>query len=432
MPTRWIRWDEKSGLVWAALLAAGVPGGLAGMTVSPLAAREAAPARGVPPIDIDLSGKSSAELPDFVLGGRGVERRGKQGFVYSLTLPEGLYKVTLTLGDSARAGRTTVKAESRRLALRDVVTRPGEQVECSFLVAVRDTQLPAPPEGAPVLPDKVQIDARDASDYDWDDRLSLEFLGEPRVEHIRVEPATAPVIYLVGDSTVADQYAEPYASWGQMLPAMFDDQVAVANHAKSGGTMKAFIAQLRLSKVLTQARAGDWLFIQFGHNDQKSNWPLTYVSADRTYPAYLRAFIAEARERGVHPVLVTSPERRNYDAQGRIKDTLGAYAEAVRKVAREDKVPLIDLNADSIAMMEALGPERAATAFAQGGADRTHNNNYGAWLFASAIATRIRATLPELAPHVTLGAFEPANPPLPDTIVIAPSLARLDEKPAGN
>ena len=85
-------------------------------------------------------------------------------------------------------------------------------------------------------------------------------------------------------------------------------------------------------------------------------------------------------------MLVTSPERRNFDADGRIQDTLGAYGDAMRQVARADQVPLIDLHADSRALYEALGPDVAPTAFNDGGRDRTHHNNYGAWLLASAVA----------------------------------------------
>ncbi|MCJ2182919.1 rhamnogalacturonan acetylesterase [Novosphingobium sp. 1949] len=361
-----------------------------------------------------------------------VSDAGQGGFVIHLPVPQGTYKVTLTLGDARRPGRTTVKVESRRLALAGVATRAGERVTRSFLVAVRDARLPADPSGAPLLADHVLLDPAEAKSADWDDGLSLEFLGMPQVARIRIEPAEAPTLFLVGDSTVADQDAEPYASWGQMLPAMLDDKVVVANHAKSGGTMKSFIAQLRLSKVLAQARAGDWLFIQFAHNDQKTAWPLTYVSPDGTYPAYLRVFIAEARARGMHPVLVASPERRNFDATGRITDTLGAYAQAARRVARAEQVPLIDLNADSVTIMEALGPERAARAFAQNGADRTHTDNYGAWLMAAAVARQVRAKVPALAGHVTLGAFDPAHPPLPEAVAIAPSLTQATGKPAGN
>jgi len=184
--------------------------------------------------------------------------------------------------------------------------------------------------------------------------------------------------------------------------------------------------------LLSGMKAGDWLFIQFGHNDQKRQWPQTYVDPQTTYPAWLRVYIAEARRRGAHPVLVTSPERRNFDAGGRIEDTLGAYADAMRRVAREDGVPLIDLNADSRAIYEALGPDVAPTAFNDGGRDKTHHNNYGAFLLASAVAQRIRTILPDLAPHVTAPAFDPRHPPSEEQIAIVPSLIHSDQRPAGN
>ena len=179
-------------------------------------------------------------------------------------------------------------------------------------------------------------------------------------------------------------------------------------------------------------RAGDWLFIQFGHNDQKSEWPMTYLDPELTYPAYLRSYIAEARRRGVHPVLVTSPERRNFDDSGKIKDTLGAYAAAVRKVAADENVPLIDLNRDSIAIMQALGPDVSPQAFADNGKDRTHNNNYGAWLFAAAIARQVAEKIPEIAPYVVLRNFDPSHPPLPGAVPIAASIPLDEGKPEGS
>ncbi len=398
-----------------------------------LALTASMPAAVNPTIDIDFSGKTLAEMPGFRAGGNGVERRDASGgFLYSISLPEGTYRVTLTLGDKRSAGRTTVKAESRRLMLRDVATRRGQTVSRSFLVDVRDARLPVPPANAPRSGQGVSLDERDLASFSWDDKLTLEFLGQPRVSAIHVERAEAPRLFLAGDSTVADQYTEPFASWGQMLPAMLNDHVVVANHAKSGATMKSFLAQLRLSKVLSQIRKDDWLFIQFGHNDQKAEWPMTYLDPVQTYPAYLRAYVAEARARGAHPVLVTSPERRNFDGAGKIKDTLGAYAEAVRRVAATENVPLIDLNRDSIAIMEALGPEVSPRAFAENGKDRTHNDNYGAWLFAAAVARQVREKVPELAPYVTLGEFDPAHPPLPDALPIAPSLPLGESKPEGS
>lgn len=398
-----------------------------------LALAVASATSGAPIVDIDLAGKAPEEIPGYQPGGSGAERRDPSGeFLYSVSLPQGTYRVTLTLGDKRSAGRTTVKAESRRLFLRDVATRRGQLVTRTFLVDVRDARLPRQPAGAPRFGQAVLLDERDLASFSWDDKLTLEFLGQPRVAAIHIEPADAPRLFLAGDSTVADQYTEPFTSWGQMLPAMLDDHLVVANHAKSGATMKSFIAQLRFSKMLTQMRAGDWLFIQFGHNDQKSEWPMTYLDPELTYPAYLRSYIAEARRRGVHPVLVTSPERRNFDDSGKIKDTLGAYAAAVRKVAADENVPLIDLNRDSIANMQALGPDVSPQAFADNGKDRTHNNNYGAWLFAAAIARQVAEKIPEIAPYVVLRNFDPSHPPLPGAVPIAASIPLDEGKPEGS
>jgi lysophospholipase L1-like esterase len=217
-----------------------------------------------------------------------------------------------------------------------------------------------------------------------------------------------------------------------MLPALLDDGITVANHAKSGETLKSFLTGLRFDKLLGAMKPGDWLFIQFGHNDQKQQWPQTYVAPDTTYPAYLRAYIAEARRRGAHPVLVTSPERRNFDAQGRIVGTLDDYAAAVRKLAADEAVPLIDLNADSRTIYEALGPAIAPSAFNDGGRDKTHHDNYGAWLLANAVAQRIRDTIPALAAHVTAPPFMPHRPPTAAQAAIVPSLIHSDQRPAGN
>lgn len=383
-------------------------------------------------MDFDLRPHAAERQRPYETGGHGMEPGANaQGFLFSVALPQGDYRVTVRLGNDAQAGDTTVKAEARRLMLNHVVTRRGESVERSFLVNVRTPALTPPPPNAPGG-NAVRIDARDAAEFTWDEKLTLEFLGKPAVRSVRIEPVVAPTLFLAGDSTMTDQYAEPAASWGQMLPAMLDDKVVVANHGKSGATMKSFLTDLRFDKLLSGMKAGDWLFIQFGHNDQKSEWPQTYADAAVTYPAYLRAYIAEARRRGGQPVLVTSPERRNFDEAGRIKDTLGAYAAAVRKVAAQEKVPLIDLNADSRAIYEALGPDVAPTAFNDGGKDKTHHDNYGAWLMAGAVAERIRANVPGLAVHVTMPAFSPARPPAARAVPIAPSLIRSDQRPAGN
>ncbi|WP_019834419.1 rhamnogalacturonan acetylesterase [Sphingomonas sp. PR090111-T3T-6A] len=363
-------------------------------------------------------------------GGVGYEPGSRaDALLLSAVVPEGLYRVTVTFG----AGRTTVKAESRRLMLLDVVAKPGESVTRSFLVAVRTPALAPPPLNAPGG-DHVRIGEAEAKAPDWDDRLTLEFLGQPHVKTVTIEPATAPTIFLAGDSTVTDQPSEPAASWGQMLPALLDDKVAVANHAWSGETLKSFLTALRLDKLLSQAKQGDWLLIQFGHNDQKTQWPQTFTDPVHTYPAYLKAYIAEARRRGITPVLVTPPERRNFGADGKLVGTLDDYVAAMRKVAADEHVALIDLNAASRAIYEALGPERAPLAFNDGGRDKTHNDNYGAWLLANAVAEQLAKVEPSLAAHIAPGAvrFDPAKPPLPEQIHIPESIARSNARPAGN
>jgi len=280
----------------------------------------------------------------------------------------------------------------------------------------------------------VRLKDREQGSFTWDDRLTLEILGETAaVRSMEIAPVEVPTLYLLGDSTVTDQRFEPAASWGQMLTAFFGPGIAVANHAESGETLKSFVTELRLDKALSRVKPGDWAMIQFGHNDQKAQWPQTHAPAATTYRDWLRTFVAEFRRRGATPILVTSPERRNWTGD-RIKPTLADYAEAVRAVAAAERVPLIDLNAASIAFYEALGPARAPLAFNDGGKDATHHDNYGAWVLARAVAEGVRTSgLPlaaMLAPR--LPPFDPAHPPAPETFRIAPSVAFSDQRPTGN
>lgn len=345
---------------------------------------------------------------------------------WSTPLPEGNYRVTVALGSPTEAGRTAVLAEARRLFFEPVATAPGETVTRSFLVHLRTPPLPPREKFAPGG-DRVALNERELGSPTWDDRLSLEFAGPaPRVRSVRIEPTDAPALFLLGDSTVTDQRLAPAGSWGQMLPRFLRDTIVVANHAESGETLKSFQTSLRLAKVLSLLRAGDWVVLQFGHNDQKKQWPQTYADAATTYPAYLRAYLAEVRLRGAHAVLVTSPERRAFDAAGKIKPSHGDYPDAVCRVAAEENVPVIDLHAESIRFYEALGPQRAPLAFADNGRDPTHHNTYGAYVLAACVANGLRA-VPELAPHVAADVkpLAPAHPPAPEEFFLP---TRTDEK----
>ncbi len=355
-------------------------------------------------------------------------------FYFSVTVPEGNYCVTVTFGDATAPSANTLKAESRQLLLESLAAKPGEFVTRTFTVNVRHATLP-PPQNAPGGT-AVLLNPREVGLLRWDDKLTLEFNGAaPRIRSVEIALApAAPTIFLAGDSTVTDQPHEPAAGWGQMLPRFLRADVAVANHAESGETLKSFLAELRLAKILSQLKAGDFLFLQFGHNDEKQQWPQTYVEARTTYKVYLRAYIAEARLRGATPVLVTSMQRRTFDEDGKIKNTHGDYPAAVRELAAEENVALVDLDRASVAFYEALGPERAPLAFSAGGQDATHHNNYGGHQLAKVVAQSLRDAGPPLADLVAadFAGFDPAHPDAPETFLLPASPARSDATLRGN
>lgn len=355
-------------------------------------------------------------------------------FFFAVAVPEGNFRVTVTFGDPQHASDTTVKAESRRLMLEHIKAAAGATVTRSFIVNVRNSRLPAPPKNAPGGT-AVVLNDRETGSLTWDDKLTLEFDGSPpAVRTISVEPVEVPTIYIAGDSTVTDQRFEPAASWGQMFPRFLKPEIAVANHAESGETLKSFLAELRLAKILTTIKAGDYLFIEFGHNDEKKNWPQTYAEARTTYAAYLRVYLAEARRRGAVPVLLTPIQRRVFDARGRIVNTHGDYPEVVREIAREERVPLIDLARMSATFFEALGPKRAPLAFNDGGRDATHQDNYGAYEIARCVVQGIRDAHLPLARYLAddVAPFDPAHPDDPATFSLPASPQHSDARPRGN
>ncbi len=354
-------------------------------------------------------------------------------FFYSVVAPEGNYRVHVTFGDRQSASDNTVKAETRQLMIEHVATKAGEFVTRDFIVNVRNSQVPPPEKNAPGG-SAVALNDREKNLLRWDDKLTLEFNGaSPKIVALGIDRMDVPTVFLAGDSTVTDQGYEPAASWGQMLPR-FLTGVAVANHAESGETMKSFISGLRLAKLLSQVKAGDYLFIQFGHNDEKKNWPQTYVEAHTTYKAYLKVFIAEARLRGVTPVLVTPMQRRTFDSAGKIRNTHGDYPQAVREVAADEKVALIDLDRMSVAFYEALGPKESPLAFSAGGHDLTHHDNYGAYELAKCVVQGLREANLPLAKSIVADftTFDPAHPDSPESFKLPASPMHSDIAPRGN
>ncbi|PWT88271.1 MAG: rhamnogalacturonan acetylesterase, partial [Blastocatellia bacterium] len=210
----------------------------------------------------------------------------------------------------------------------------------------------------------------------------------------------------------------------------FKPEIVVANHAESGESLRSSLGARRLDKVLSTMRPGDYLFIQYGHNDEKEKGE--GVGAFTTYKADLKKFVAGARERGGFPVLITPVQRRTFDQSGYITNSHGDYPEAVRQVAREENVPLIDLNAMSKAFYEALGPEKSKLAFKEG--DGTHHNNYGSYELAKCMVEGIKAAHLDLTKYLTTDerAFDPRQPDSLESFKLPPSPAFTNTKPLGN
>ncbi|RCW32545.1 glycosyl hydrolase [Marinilabilia salmonicolor] len=307
-------------------------------------------------------------------------------FYFSVKLPEGNYEVTIWIGDPHDKSVTTVKAESRRLMVERSTTEAAEVKEHTFMVNVRSPRIAGT--------DSVILKKREYDALNWDDKLTLEFNGDnPFVYGVRIKPAKSDIktIFLAGNSTVVDQEYEPYAAWGQMIPRFLNNDVVVANYAFSGASLASFKGRMRLDKVMSLMKPGDYVFIEFGHNDQKRKGE--GIGPWQSFSDYLREFISLAKEKGGHPILVTPMQRRSFDEQGQIASTHGDYPAAVRKVAETENVPLIDLNAMSKILYEAWGPEESRKAFVQYPAhtfrgqdkkleDNTHFNNYGAYQIA--------------------------------------------------
>jgi lysophospholipase L1-like esterase len=262
-------------------------------------------------------------------------------FLFSVAVPEGVYRVTVVLGDTQGESITTVKAEARRLMLEKVQSANGPVDTRTFLVAVKRPELKS---GGRVTLKPVELDGH----RDWDDKLTIEFSNaRPCLCALEIAPAeNFTTVFIAGDSTVTNQRNEPWGGWGQMLPRFFNDSVVVSNHAHSGLALFSFERQRRLEKVLSTLNQGDYLFIQFGHNDQKDKSP--GAGPFTTYKANLKRFIEVTRRKGGIPVLVTPMERRRFAENGHQGATLADYADATRQAGAENKVPVIDLNAMSL------------------------------------------------------------------------------------
>ena len=172
-------------------------------------------------------------------------------------------------------------------------------------------------------------------------------------------------VYCIGDSTMASKKTEVYpeTGWCQVLGDFFDETVRIKNHAVNGRSSKSFIDEGRWEAVLDSLKKGDYVFIQFGNNDQKNYDSTRFTTPFGTYSANLEKFVAEARNKGAVPVLFTSIVRRRFDENGKLTDTHGDYPVATRNVANKLHVPLIDLQELTKNWINSLGDEPSKKMF---------------------------------------------------------------------
>ncbi|MEU0739768.1 rhamnogalacturonan acetylesterase [Streptomyces sp. NPDC006134] len=211
--------------------------------------------------------------------------------------------------------------------------------------------------------------------------------------------AAAPrprTLYIAGDSTAAQKYADaaPETGWGMALPFFLRRDLAVANHAVNGRSSKSFADEGRLDAILAAIRPGDFLVVQFAHNDEKTTDPARYTEPWTTYQEYLRRYVDGARARGARPVLATPVERRRFDAQGTAVPSHGEYPAAMRALAAEEGVALLDVQALSLELWQRLGAEATKEYFNWTPAeqDNTHFNPPGAIEVARLVARELLRT----------------------------------------
>lgn len=362
------------------------------------------------------------------------KKKPAEPFYFSVKVPDGNYLVKVVLGGKKNSN-TTVRAEGRRLMMDNITTKRAKDTqEVSFTVNKR----------TPLIDEKnrVKIKDREKAYFTWDDKLTLEFNGDmPAVKHIHIEKADVPTIYLCGNSTVVDQNYEPWASWGQMITRWFGPEVAISNHAESGLTARTFIASNRLDKILATLKKGDYVFVEFGHNDEKEKKPGD--GAWYHYQYQLKIFVDQVRKKGADIVFCTPTQRRAFnDDKKTLMNTHGDFPAAMKMVAEKENVPLIDLNSLTKTFFETLGYEDSKRAlvhypkemYGRELADNTHFNPYGAYEVAKCVVMGMKQLNLPVVQYLRADwqDFNPAQPDDWKTFKWAPSRISENVKPDGN
>ena len=306
----------------------------------------------------------------------------------------GNYAVTVVLG-GASAAQTEVQAETSREMLGYVSTVAGQTQRYSFFVNVRQ------PEGQPAESVSSGVSGLDLYFYGSNGSPG-EDAGPggniaPQLQAIGYATATNPtVVYVAGDSTVCDQTDTNYSGWAQFLPAYFGMPISIANYADSGESSASFLASAKMWGAITSRwLAGDWVLIQFGHNDK--------TTTSTAFHDNITTMVTQAKAKSVKPVLVTPPARATFSGQTLtaqfIYTTPLDVVTVMKQVAAEEGVPLIDLTAITTSWYNQMGPNGWQRYHALG-TDMTHTNRAGASAIAGFVAADIRSQNLGIAPHL--------------------------------
>jgi DNA sulfur modification protein DndE len=223
--------------------------------------------------------------------------------------------------------------------------------------------------------------------------------------------STKPVIYLAGDSTMANKVLvdNPERGWGQLLPEFFNNEILIENHAMNGRSTRSFIYEGRWDSLVNKLKKGDFVVIQFGHNDESIQKTERYCTPVE-YKYNLTRFIKDVRNKGANPIICTSVQRRKFDENGVFQDTHGDYPGYVRELAVQLNVPLVDMQKKSEKVILEHGMEGSKKIFLHigpgvykslpdGKTDNTHFSEYGARLMASLFCEGLKETNHDLVKY---------------------------------
>ncbi len=224
-------------------------------------------------------------------------------------------------------------------------------------------------------------------------------------------PGKKVTVYLIGDSTMSIKQVKAYpeTGWGMPFVYFFDSSVTVDNRAQNGRSTRTFMAENRWQPVVNALQEGDYVFVQFGHNDEvKTKGSYT---TEEEFKTNLVKYVTDTRSRKAIPILITPVARRKFDSSGKLESTHELYSEIVRTTAREQQVPLIDLDRKSQALLQSMGVDNSKLLFLQlkpgehpnypdGKDDNTHFNELGARMMAEIVLAEIRTLKLDLADRI--------------------------------